>query len=334
MSDAVYGGAQRYVSRQRLQAMLDHEWELLVQRLDAPRGASTQFFVFADTVAAKSFSRKEEGHGWLGVRFQTAPRAEPSEILVHARMWDLENARQQEALGILGVNLLHGAFFDSATPDALIGSLMDNLTRDRMEVDMIKFSGPAFAGVDNRIMSLTLVQQRLTNAVLFSPDGDVLEPAELLYRAPVLIERGSFRPVTIVTQDMLTRSLEHMSREPDMRGREPVVLMEMTVRNLEALGEQVVHADFLARVDVLRSPRPDGDGDQLLAVPQRHHLPAPVHRGADRPRRGRAHARADIRRAPLRRPPGRTAGGARPAAGRSGQDLRLPLAQLPPRAKS
>jgi hypothetical protein len=253
VSDAVYGGAQRYVSRQRLQAMLEHEWQLLVQRLDASRGASTQFFVFADTVAAKSFSRKEEGHGWLGVRFQTAPRAEPSEILVHARMWDLENARQQEALGALGVNLLHGAFFDSANPDALIGSLMDNLTRDRMEVDMVKFSGPAFAGVDNRIMSLTLVQQRLTNAVLFSPDGDVLEPAELLYRAPVLIERGSFRPVTTVTQDMLTRSLQHMSREPDMRGREPVVLMEMTVRNLEALGEQVVHGDFLARVDLLRA---------------------------------------------------------------------------------
>ncbi len=253
VSDAVYGAAQRYVSRQRLQAMLEHEWQLLVQRLDASRGASTQFFVFADTVAAKSFSRKEEGHGWLGVRFQTAPRAEPSEILVHARMWDLENARQQEALGILGVNLLHGAFFDSAHPDALIGSLMDNLTRDRMEVDMVKFSGPAFAGVDNRIMSLTLVEQRLTNAVLFSPDGDVLEPAELLYRAPVLIERGSFRPVTTVTQDMLTRSLAHMSHEPDMRGREPVVLMEMTIRNLAALGEQVVHADFLARVDLLRT---------------------------------------------------------------------------------
>ena len=253
VSDAVYGAARRYVSRQRLQAMIEHEWELLVQRLDASRGASTRFFVFADTVAAKSFSRKEEGHGWLGVRFQTAPRAEPSEILVHARMWDLENARQQEALGILGVNLLHGAFFDSANAAALIGSLMDNLTRDRMEVDMIKFSGPAFAGVDNRIMSLNLVQQRLTNAVLFSPDGDVLEPAELLHGASVLIERGSFRPVTTVTEDMLTRSLEHMSREPDMRGRDPVVLMEMTVRNLASLGEQVVYADFLARVDVLRT---------------------------------------------------------------------------------
>jgi hypothetical protein len=253
VSDAVYGASKRYVSRQRLQAMLSYEWDLLLARLDASRGASTQFFVFADTVAAKSFSRQEEGHGWLGVRFQTAPHAEPSEILVHARMWDLENARQQEALGVLGVNLLHGAFYLQADPEALIGALMDNLTRDRMEVDMIKFSGPAFAGVDNRIMSLTLVQQRLTNAVLFSPDGDVVEPAELLYRSSVLIERGSFRPITTVAQEMLNRSLEHMAREPDMRGREPVVLMEMTVRNLRSLGEQIVRADFLARVDVLRT---------------------------------------------------------------------------------
>jgi hypothetical protein len=253
VSDAVYGPTKRYVSRQRLQAMLDHEWELLLERLDAARGTTTQFFVFADTVAAKSFSRQEEGHGWLGIRFQAAPREGASEIIVHARMWDVENARQQEALGVLGVNLLHGAFYDHARPELLIGSLMDNLTRDRMEVDMIKLSGPAFAGVDNRLMSLQLVQQRLTNAALFSPDGDVQEPAELLYHAPVLIERGSFRPVTKVTQGMLTRSLEHMSREPGMSGREPVVLMEMTLRNLQSLGEQVVHEDFLARVDVLRA---------------------------------------------------------------------------------
>ena len=130
---------------------------------------------------------------------------------------------------------------------------MDNLTRDRMEVDMIKCSGPAFARVDNRVMSLQLVQQRLTNAVLFSPAGEVLESAELLHRAPVLVERGSFRPVTIVTQDMLVRAREQMTREPDMAGREPVVLMEMTLRHLQSPGEQVVHSDFLARVDVLRA---------------------------------------------------------------------------------
>jgi hypothetical protein len=252
VSDAVYGPGSRYVSRQRLQAMLDHEWALLLERLNAARGGATKFFVFADTVTAKSYSRHEEGEGWLGIRFQAQLNAPPSEIIIHARMWDQENARQQEALGILGVNLIHGAFYDHEKPQALIGSLMDELTRDRMEVDMIKLSGPAFEGVDNRLMSLQLVQQRLTNAALFSPDREVVEPAELLYHAPLLIERGSFRPVTRVALDMLERSLELMRGEPDGKDREPVVLMEMTLRNLLALGEQVEHADFLARMDTLR----------------------------------------------------------------------------------
>ena len=169
VSDAVYGPGKRYVSRQRLQSMLDHEWSLLLERLEGTRGPTTKFFVFADTVTARSFSRREEGQGWLGIRFQAEPRAQPSEIIIHSRMWDQENARQQEALGVLGVNLIYGAFNDYARPEILIASLMDSLTRDRMEVDMIRFSGPAFDGVDNRLMSLQLVQQRLTNAALFAP---------------------------------------------------------------------------------------------------------------------------------------------------------------------
>ena len=164
VSDAIYGSTKRYVSRERLQAMLDHEWSLLLERLNKQRGEQTAFFVFADTVTAKSYSRQEEGHGWLGVRFQIAPHTAPSEIIIHARMWDPDNVRQQEALGVLGVNLIYGAFNEHSDPAKLITSLMDELSRDRMEVDMIKFSGPAFAGVDNRLMSLQLVQQRLTNA--------------------------------------------------------------------------------------------------------------------------------------------------------------------------
>ncbi len=251
VSDAIYGSTPRYVSRQRLQAMLDYEWRLMLERLGAERGDSTTFFVFADTVAAKSYTRHEEGQGWLGIRFQTEKNGPASEIIIHARMWDLENARQQEALGILGVNLIHGAFYGSSDPPALVRALMDGLTRDRMEVDMIKLTGPAFAGVDNRLMSLRLVEQRLTNAVMFGPDGDVVEPAELLYHKPVLIERGSFHPITRVTLDMQERSLEQMREAPDMAGREPVVLMEMTLRNLLSLGTEVEPADFLARMDTL-----------------------------------------------------------------------------------
>jgi hypothetical protein len=250
VSDAVYGPARRYVSRERLAAMLDHEWELLLRRLEAARGGERAFFVFADTVAAMSFSRREEGHGWLGLRFQAAPRAEPSEVIIHARMWDQDNARQQESLGILGVNLMHGAFYGGSA-QALISSLMDGLTRDRMEVDMMKLSGPAFHGVDSRLVSLQLVEQRLTNAAMFAPGGEVVEPAELLWQRPVLLERGSFRPVTRVAVDMLARAEERMRAEPDMQGLEPVVLMEMTLRNLLTLGERVDHADFLARMDTL-----------------------------------------------------------------------------------
>lgn len=251
VSDAVYGPTSRYVSRERLQSMLDHEWKLLLKRLDGERGERTSFFVFADTIAARSYSRQDDGHGWLGIRFQTAPRAEHSEIIIHARMWDKDNVHQQEALGIVGVNLTYGAFFLHQDPEALIKSLMDELTRDRMEVDMIKFSGPAFAGVDNRLMSLQLVQHRLTNAAVFTSEGEVREPAELLYRKPVLIERGSFRPVTKVTLDMLEGALAQMRREPDLEGQEPVVLTEMTLRNLMTLDEQIEHSDFLARVDTL-----------------------------------------------------------------------------------
>ncbi len=253
VSDAIYGSTPRYVSRQRLQSMLDYEWQLMLERLRAERGGSTAFFVFADTVATKSYTRHEEGHGWLGIRFQTGKGAPPSEIIIHARMWDIENARQQEALGILGVNLIYGAFYQWSDPHALILSLMDGLTRDRMEVDMIKVMGPAFAGVDNRLLSLHLVEKRLTNAVMFAPDGDVVEPAELLYHRRVLIERGSFRPVTRVTLDMLERSLEQMRELPDAGQSEPVVLMEMTLRNLLSLGAEVEPADFLARMDTLRA---------------------------------------------------------------------------------
>ncbi|MEW5981799.1 MAG: TonB-dependent receptor [Acidobacteriota bacterium] len=251
VSDAVYGPTSRYVSRERLQAMLDHEWRLLLKRLDGERGDRTSFFVFADTIAARSYSRPDDGHGWLGIRFQTAPRAEPSEIIIHARMWDKDNVHQQEALGIVGVNLTSGAFFHHQDPEALIRSLMDDLTRDRMEVDMVKFSGPAFTGVDNRLMSLQLVQQRLTNAAVFTADGEVREPAEILYGKPALIERGNFRPVTKVTLDMLESALAQMKRETDLAGQEPVVLTEMTLRNLMTLGEHIEHSDFLARVDTL-----------------------------------------------------------------------------------
>ena len=248
-SDAIYGPTDRYVSRKRLGTMLDHEYDLLVKRLDAKLGGDRTFFVFADTVAARSFKQHNESHGWLGVRFQTAPRGEPNQIIIHLRMLDESNADQQEALGVIGVNLLYGAFYYSQ-PEQLISSLQENLAPGRIQVDLIKFSGPSFAKIDNRLINLQLVSQGLTDAVMFTADGEMVQPSEILYKKAILIERGSFRPVTYATNDMLEGARGQFLKESGCSEEDTVVLMEMTLENLLSEG-QLNHADFLARVDIL-----------------------------------------------------------------------------------
>ncbi len=248
-SDAIYGPTDRYVSRKRLGTMLDHEYDLLVKRLDAKLGGDRTFFVFADTVAARSFKQHNESHGWLGVRFQTEPRGEPSQIIIHVRMLDESNADQQEALGVIGVNLLYGAFYYSQ-PEQLISSLQENLAPGRIQVDLIKFSGPSFAKIDNRLINLQLVSQGLTDAVMFTADGEMVQPSEILHKKAILIERGSFRPVTYATNDMLEGARGQFLKESGCSEEDTVVLMEMTLENLLSEG-QLNHADFLARVDIL-----------------------------------------------------------------------------------
>ena len=249
-SDAIYGKAPRYVSGERLALMLDREYELLLERLAVARGDRTTFFVFADTVSAKNYLGTNEAHGWMGVRFQTTPGGAPNDIFLHVRMWDKENVLQQQALGIVGTNLIYGAFYYFEEPKKLIESLLDNLTSARIEVDMLKFSGPAFKQVDNRLMSLHLVHFGLTNAVMFGPSGDVLQPSEVLYKKTILVERGSFRPVTHVNVDMLNCATAQFVQEPEVKGKDVVVLMEITMNNLLAAGE-LDAADFLSRVDIL-----------------------------------------------------------------------------------
>jgi hypothetical protein len=199
--------------------MLDHEYGLLLERLQQKRGATTRFFVFAETVAAQSYLPRDECHGWMGIRFQAQPGGEASQILIHVRMLDHENLQQQEALGIIGVNLIHGAMYLAEDPPAFIQSLSDDLTRERIEVDMIKFTGPAFEKVDNRLMSLQLVQQGLTQAAMFTANGEVVNAADMLHDKTILVERGSFRPVTKVTLDMLRCAEAQFVQEPGMRDR-------------------------------------------------------------------------------------------------------------------
>jgi hypothetical protein len=252
VSDAIYGPSDRYVSRHRLQQMLDYEYKLLVERLDASRGAETTFFVFADTVAARSYTRRDDSHGWLGMKFQAHPRTDASQVMIHVGLLDEENVRQQEALGVIGVNLVYGAFFEPDQPERLITSLLDQLSRSRIEVDMIEFSGPAFANVDNRLISLQLVEQGLTEAVMFTVDGDVIQPSEVLYKKPVLVERGTFRPVNNLHVDMLECARRQFLADSP-QNRDAVVLMEITMRNLLDSNKEVDSADFLARVDTLRT---------------------------------------------------------------------------------
>jgi len=249
-SDSIYGASGRYVSRQRLATMLDHEFELLVERLDAKIGEQRCFFVFADTVAARSFRRHDESHGWIGIRFQSSPRGPTNEIILHVRMLDAENLAQQEALGIIGANLVYGAFYLKNRPDALISSLLDDLSPARIEVDMIRFAGPDFSHVDNRLMALHLVTEGLTKAALFGPDGDVINAADAFYKRPILVERGSFRPVTLMTNDLLDCAKRMFLSEDQLGDGEPLVLMEITMQNLLRSGELDM-LDFLDRVDML-----------------------------------------------------------------------------------
>jgi hypothetical protein len=249
-SDAIYGKTPRYVSRERLNLMLDHEYQLLIERLDAARGDRTAFFVFANTVTTSNYKGTNEAHGWLGIRLQIEPKGEPSEIVLHVRMWDKEAALQQQALGIVGVNLIYGALFYRADPKQLIESLRDNLAIDRIEIDMLRIAGPAFAGVDNRLMSLHLVEVGLTNAVMFGQQCEVLQPSEVLHKKAILVERGSFRPVTHVNVDMINCATAQFVQEPLVKGKDVIILMEITMNNLLAGGELDAQ-DFLARVDLL-----------------------------------------------------------------------------------
>ncbi len=250
VSDAIYGSGERYVSRGRAQAMLDLEFNLNVERLGDKRGDNTAFFAFTDTVVARSFKGGNECHGWMGVKFQSRPRDEPSQILIHVRMLDTEASLQQEALGVVGVNLLYGAFFLHHEPEQLVESLLDKLTTGRIEIDVIEFRGIEFRSVDNRLISLKLVQLGLSGAAMFGPDGDVLQPSEVLYKKAVLVERGSFRPPTYVNLDMLQCALEKFKLDPAVAGKTVLPIFELTMRNLLA-GGQIDRRDFLARADLL-----------------------------------------------------------------------------------
>ncbi len=254
VSDDIYGKAGRYVSRERLEQMLSHEYELLHKRLGEVRAPETRYFSYAATVTAKSYSQKNECHGWIGLKVQLESHAEPSEIIMHVRMRDDSNHEQSEALGIFGVNVIYGAFNYHQEPKRFIESLLDNLVdgfgQKRIEVDLIHFSGKQFASVENRLMNLHLVRSWCCRAVMFDAQGKSEVPGSLLRKKDVMVIRGSFKPPTKVHLDMTEAALQQFLKEDGVEPEKVCTVAEITMAELATDGEDS-DASFLARVDLL-----------------------------------------------------------------------------------
>lgn len=253
-SDAIYGNEAdgRYVTESRLKRMLSHEVELIEKRLSREKHPNKLFFSYANTVATIDFAKQFKGHGWVGIKYQIEPDEAYNEIIIHIRFKETDAKLQQETLGTLGVNLIYGAFYKYNDPKKLLRYLYDHLDKDQIEIDTINFSGPRFANVDNRLMSLQLVKNGMTDAVMFNPDGNNILPAAILYKKNILALRGSFRPVTKVNMDMYEQSLKMFLQENKVEKDNTLVIFEITLSNLRSDGE-IDERDFMDRAELLCS---------------------------------------------------------------------------------
>ena len=253
-SDNIYGEEddKRYVTEARLNKMLDHEMQLLEERISREENPNKMFFTYANTVTTIDFAKKFKGHGWMGIRYQVDPKQPYSEITLHVRFHQTEARLQQEVLGLIGVNLVYGAFYKYQEPKKLLRYLYDNIDEDAIEIDTINFKGPLFEGVDNRLMSLQLVRNGMTDAVMFNPEGNNILPARELYKKNILTLRGSFRPVTRVNIDMFEKALDAFIHESEVEEEKTVVIFEITLSNLRAQGE-IDEKDFMDRAKLLCS---------------------------------------------------------------------------------
>ena len=253
-SDAIYGIEDdgRYVTENRLRRMLNHEVELIEQRLSRDKHPSKMFFSYANTVATIDFAKQFKGHGWVGIKYQIEPDEAYNEIFIHIRFKETDARLQQETLGKLGVNLIYGAFYKYNDPKRLLRYLYDHIDKDQLEIDTINFSGPRFADVDNRLMSLQLVKNGMTDAVMFDPNGKNILPAAVLYKKNILALRGSFRPVTKVNMDMYEKSLQMFVDGNKVKKENTLVVFEITLSNLRSDGE-IDERDFMDRAELLCS---------------------------------------------------------------------------------
>jgi len=251
-SDKIYGEevSGRYVCEARLYKMLNHEYDLMRSRLSNEL-PETNFFVFADTVAAINYQRTIPGNGWLGIRFQLHPGGGTNDLVLHVRMLDNDNQLQQQAIGILGVNLIYACYRYNEEPEVMLQSLMDSL-HDRVKIDMVRLTGPDFEALDNRLLSLWMVKNGLTDVAMFGPDRQNMHPSEFLYKKHVMIVRGSFRPATLVNLDMLNASFQQFKNEAEVEPRRAYLLTEITIDNLCSTGE-LDEQDFLDRAELLNT---------------------------------------------------------------------------------
>tara|TARA_R100000988_G_scaffold58266_1_gene29100 strand:- start:87 stop:1541 length:1455 start_codon:yes stop_codon:yes gene_type:complete len=253
-SDAIYGIEEdgRYVTESRLQKMLSHEFNLIEERINREKHPNRLFFSYANTVATIDFAKKYKGHGWVGIRYQIDPKEPYNEITLHIRFHENDAQLQQITLGTLGVNLIYGAYYKYDQPNKLLRYLYDHIDKDKIEIDTINFSGPCFKDVDNRLMSLQLIKNGMTDAVMFNPEGHNILPARILYKKNILALRGSFRPVTKVNIDMFERSYEMFLKENRVEKDRTEVIFEITLSNLRAEGE-IDEEDFMDRARLLCS---------------------------------------------------------------------------------
>ncbi|WP_431134846.1 TonB-dependent receptor [Psychroserpens mesophilus] len=253
-SDAIYGieDDKRYVTEARLRKMLDHEIDLVEERLSREEHPNKMFFTYANTVATIDFAKKYKGHGWVGIKYQVDANQAYNEIVLHLRFKETDARLQQETLGVLGTNLIYGAFYKYNEPKKLLRYLYDHLDKDQVEIDTINFAGPVFEDVDNRLMSLQLVKNGMTDAVMFAPDGNNVLPAKVLYKKNILTLRGSFRPVTKVNMDMYKKSYDMFIKENKVDADKTQVIFEITLSNLRAEGE-IDEQDFMDRAKLLCS---------------------------------------------------------------------------------
>jgi len=250
-SDAIYGvePSGRYVSEPRLYKMLDHEWHLMEERLKESRPDAT-FFVFADTVQAINYTRTIKGNGWMGLRFRLVPDGPVNDMVLHVKMLDTNNRLQQEAIGILGVNMIYASFYYNDNPEKMVMSLVDNI-KDRVSIDLLRINGQSFNYFDNRLVSLYLVKHKLTSVAMFDINSRSIHASEFLYRESLMVIRGNFRPPTIVTQDVIECSFNQFRDETTLSDDKLNLMMEMTMDYLKGDGADIDEKDFLERADMI-----------------------------------------------------------------------------------